>query len=100
MIISNVGNFYHDIVDYMSRKYYIYCRLYIPSVHQEQKLLRNEKGANIYVGKIQKFNMKWCFTSGKLALNVVYFLHLLLICICLLRFHQKQDELTYNVCCL
>ena len=68
-------------------------------VHQEPKLLQNDKDAKENVGFIP-----WiCFkpdagvSSGILLLNVSYlFLHLL-ICVCQLRCHEKQVDLTYNM---
>ena len=50
---------------------------------QELNLFKNYKGDNINVGNISCgfFIIDWCFPSGKLALNVGYLFHLLLICI-------------------
>ena len=48
------------------------------------------------VSLVNSFMVEWWFTSGKLTLNVGYLLHLLLICICQLKCHKKQEELTYS----
>ena len=43
------------------------------------------------------FIVNWCFPSGKIKFNVGYFFRLLIIFMCQLKCHEKQDELTYNV---
>ena len=43
----NVGNFFRDHAEYNSVKFYIYCWIYTPCVHQEPTLLGLNKGTNI-----------------------------------------------------
>ena len=51
--------------------------VYISFVHQEPKLLRIDKDANINVGNIPWFFLfKRCFPCGNLTLNVGYYLYL------------------------
>ena len=41
--------------------------------------------------------MKRCIPSGNLTFSVGYLLCPLIICMCQMECHEKQDDLTYNV---
>ena len=57
------------------------------------------KGANMNLGNIphKVFDRKAVFPNGKQKLNVIYFFHLLLKCMCPLKCRGGKYEITCNV---
>ena len=72
----NVGNFHHDIVEWNSGKSDIEFRMYLPSVHQEPKLLIINKYSNMNVGNIpcKLFFIEAVFTLWKSNIKCWLFL--------------------------
>ena len=60
--------------------------------------MKNNKGVNINVGNVPcvYYYREEDLFGLNLTFNVGFFLHLLLICMCQLKFCEKQDEVRYN----